>query len=238
MHRFCKACVEGYWLTHKGYAGCPAPGCGKSVIGQGGCKTDPLCDALVAELVEANGDGSGRVHAETLDGGVATFPSTSGRGVAGSPAASSRFDRYFLGPPQSALEVAMRASGGIEPRKNERLPSLRPLYSILSLRDDRVAKNGDEDRIPFRYVAIPRNKTARDLKRALTEEYKAEGLSGEVSVHLEWADPSGGDVPYRHLIADESIPVGDVLCRLGVNGRRVTLCLTDGEDERKFFQSQ
>ena len=235
MHRFCKACIERYWLSHKGHAGCPEAGCGKAVVGPGGCRTDPLCDALVAELLKANADGRRGGDVEMLDGGVAAFPTTSGHVVSGSGqssgGSSSRFDEYFRGAPQSTLEVAMRAGDGIQPWKKACPTSLRPLYSLFLLRDERsdgdkegdkegeeVMKQADESegaRIPFQHVAVPRHKTAGDVRRALSA-YKAQAGSAGVSMHLEWDDPAGGEAPCRHRIEDESVAFEDLLRGLGV----------------------
>ncbi len=240
MHRFCKACIEGYWLSHKGRAGCPEAGCGKAVVGQGGCRTDPMCDALVAELLKVGADGRRGGDVEMLDGGLAAFPSTSGGacdGAASDGAACDgvacdggrqssggslrRFDEYFRGAPQSALEVAMRAGGGIQPWERECLASLRPLYSLFLLRDGRVGgekRMGKSEigRLPFQHVAVPRHKTAGDVRRALAA-YNAQAGSGRVSMLVEWANPAGGEAPCRHLIEDESVAFEDLLRSLDVD---------------------
>ncbi len=263
MHRFCKACIEGYWQSHVGSAGCPEAGCGKAVVGQGGCKTDPMCDALVAELLKAGGGGQTSGMPELLEGGLVAFPTTSGQagGAGQSPGGrSGRFDAYFLEDPLSALEVAMRAAGGIQPWRTECPASLRPLYSLFLLRDEREemreemreeireemqeemrdereARLGEGERervsekaayeggrLPFQHVAVPRHKTAGDVRQALSG-YMAEAGSGRVSMHLEWADPAGGVVPCGCLIEDESLPFEVLLRRLDVDDSTRVLTL-------------
>lgn len=232
MHRFCQGCIEAYWMTHKANTGCPE--CGKQVVGQGGCKTDPLCDALIAELAK-NEDVS------VMEGGMVAFGKE--KKAKEKKDASGRFDRYFRGEPVSSLEVAMRAGSGIPARKDEHITSLRPLYSILGLRLTSSSSSGEEpaeggdapsssgagvstmgDQHFFRYVAVPRNRTALDVKKALLGDV-ATGPA-LTSMCLEWADPAGGEAPCRHPIEDESIAFGDLLDGVGVEGTRISLSMS------------
>jgi len=231
MHRFCQGCIEAYWMTHKANAGCPE--CGKQVVGQGGCKTDPLCDALITELAKNEDVG-------VMEGGMVAFGKE--KKAKSKKDASGRFDRYFRGEPVTSLEVAMRAGSGIPARKDEHITSLRPLYSILGLRltssssssGEEPAEGGDapsssgagvstmgESQHVFRYVAVPRNRTALDVKKALLGDV-ANGPAPS-SMCLEWADPAGGEARCRHPIEDESIAFGDLLDGVGVEGTRISL---------------
>ena len=240
MHRFCQACIEAYWVSHKANTGCPE--CGKQVVGQGGCKTDPLCDALVAELTKDEDESMGR-GVMMLGGRVAACgePSTSEK----SKASVARFDAYFRGEPHSSLEVAMKKLDGIQARKEEHMMSLRPLYSIIGLRmvtrscqtteraetTDNVALKlaTDEREQSFRYMAVPRNKTVLQVKMALLEGKADEALS----VRLEWGDPTGGEAPCRHPIEDEGVTFGDLLDAAGADGTRV--CLVVEADCESLF---
>jgi hypothetical protein len=154
-----------------------------------------------------------------------------------------RFDRYFRGAPQMALDAAMESLG--EPmatsRKEEHVPALRPPYSILRLRDARVCGTGPGKEhasrhgkaadpaplqsTPFRYMAVPLNASVRDVKVALGivdsgKKRKAAPATQtrEVSLWLEWEDPEGRNVPRRQAIEDETVTFERVLASAAARG--------------------